>query len=178
MSKTLAGKRVLLVIAPELFRDEELMEPKKALEAAGASTTLASTRTGTATGMLGATATPEILVEDARSEEFDGVVVVGGMGSPDHLWDHAPLHALVKERAEAGKVVGAICLSGAVLGRAGVVRGKRATCWPDPSAIAALEEGGATYEKAGVVVDGRIVTGDGPPSAAKFGEALVKALSG
>ena len=178
MAQTLTGKKVLLVVAPDQFRDEELIEPRKALEEAGADVTVASTKEGTAKGMLGATVTPTLLVQDANAADWDGVVVVGGMGSPEHLWDCAPLHSLVQDRAAAGKIVGAICLSGAVLGKAGVAKGKKATCWPEPSAIAALEDGGAIYEKAGVIVDGNIVTGDGPPSAPEFGAALVRALGG
>ena len=178
MALPLANRRVLFVIAPSQFRDEELMEPKKAVEAAGARTAIASTKTGIATGMLGAKVMPSLTVKDAKAGDYDPVVVVGGMGSPEHLWTHAPLHALLRDRAAAGKVIGAICLSGAVLGKAGVAKGKRATCWPDERAVAALKAGGATYEKADVVTDGNLVTADGPPSAAKFGAALVKALGG
>ena len=178
MAPSLAGKKVLLVVAPEGFRDEELAEPRKVLEAAGATATIASTKAGTATGMLGGRVAASLLVRDAKPADWDAVVVVGGMGSPAHLWEHAPLHALLRDRAAAGKVVAAICLSGAVLGRAGVARGKRATCWPDPAAIAALRAGGASYEKAGVVAEGKVITADGPPSARAFGEAIAKAMGG
>lgn len=178
MTPSLSGKRILFVIAPEQFRDEELLEPKHLLEAAGARIAIASTKTGVATGMLGAKVMPQMLVRDAKAADYDAVVVVGGAGSPKHLWNHLPLLALVRDRANAGKVVGAICLSGAVLGKAGVAKGKRATCWPDETAIAALRNGGATYEKADVVVDGRLVSADGPPSAAKFAEAVATAMGG
>jgi protease I len=127
--------------------------------------------------MMGGRADATLAVSDARAADYDAVAVVGGMGSPAHLWDHAPLHALLREVAVAGGVVGAICLSGAVLARAGLLRGKHATCWPSPEAIAALKEGGAAYEKARVVVDGRVVTADGPPSARDFGEALARVLA-
>lgn len=174
---SLCTKKVLFVVAPDQFRDEELAEPKKILEAAGAEITVASTKAGTASGMLGAKVVPDLLVQDAHSADYDAIVVVGGMGSPQHLWNHAPLHALLKEASEAGKVIGTICLSGALLGKAGVAKGKRATCWPDENAVAALMEGGVTYEKGRVIVDGNIVTADGPPSARDFGETLAKALN-
>jgi protease I len=178
MATPLSSRKVLFVIAPDQFRDEELLEPKKVLEAAGVRTTVASTKSGIATGMLGAKVMPNMVLRDSHAADFDGLVLVGGMGSPKHLWPSAPLQALVRDFAGAGKVVGAICLSGAILGKAGVARGRRATCWPDPAAVKALEAGGATYEKADVVVDGNLVTGDGPPSARKFGEAVLKALAG
>jgi protease I len=173
----LAAKKVLLVVAPDQFRDEELIEPRKALEAQGASVAVASTQAGPAVGMMGARVNADLAVSDARAADFDAVVVVGGMGSPAHLWEHAPLHSLLREVATAGGVIGAICLSGAVLAKAGLLRGKHATCWSSPEAVAAMNEGGALYEKARVVVDGRIVTADGPPSSREFGEALVRVLS-
>jgi len=178
MPATLSGKRVLIVFAPEQFRDEELLEPRRVIEAAGARTALASTRTGVATGMLGARVMPQMLVKDAKAADYDAVVVVGGTGSPRHLWNDGPLLAILRDRAKAGKVVGAICLSGAVLGKSGIAKGRRATCWPDETAIAALRNGGAVYEKAGVVVDGNLVSADGPESAREFGEAVVKAMGG
>ncbi len=176
MTSPLSGKKVLFVIAPSQFRDEELIEPKKVLEEAGARTVIASPTHGIAHGMLGSSVMPQMTVRDAKAADYDAVVVVGGMGSPEHLWGLKPLHALLQDRIKAGKVVGAICLSGAVLGKAGVAKGRRATCWPDPGAIAALRAGGATYVKADVVVDGNLVTADGPTSARKFGEALAKAM--
>jgi protease I len=173
MPPSLATKKALFVIAPEQFRDEELLEPKHVLEAAGARTAIASTKPGIATGMLGAKVMPSLPLREVKA-----VVVVGGMGSPKHLWDCAPLHAILRDCAAAGKVVAAICLSGAVLGKAGVAKGKRATCWPDDRAIAALKAGGAIYEKADVVEDGLVITADGPSSATKFGEAVVRAMQG
>jgi protease I len=172
----LSGKRILIVVAPEKFRDEELAEPKKVFEEAGAEVTLASTRPGPATGMLGARVAPQLIVEDAVSRDWDAVVVVGGTGSQQFLWDHAPLHSLLRKQVALKGIVGAICLSGAVLGKSGVAQGKRATCWPDPAAVAALRAGGATYQAADVVVDGNLVTADGPTSARKFGETVARAL--
>jgi len=178
MPAPLHGRKVLFVIAPEQFRDEELFEPKKALEAAGARTSIASTKTAIAIGMLGGKVMPQMSLRDAHAADFDAVVVVGGAGAPRHLWDQAQLHGILRDAAKAGKVVAGICLSGAVLAKAGVLQGKRATCWPDPAALGALEKGGATYEKTGVVADGKCVTADGPTSAKAFGEAVAKAMQG
>ncbi len=178
MTPSLSGKRILFVVAPEQFRDEELLEPKRILEAAGARIAIASTKSGVVTGMLGARIMPQMLVKDAKASDYDAVVVVGGMGSPKHLWNHAPLLSILQDRAKAGKVVGAICLSGAVLGKSGIAKGRRATCWPDETAIAALRNGGAIYEKADVVADGNLISADGPASATKFAEAVAMAMRG
>jgi protease I len=165
-------RRVLFVIAPERFRDEELIEPRKALEAAGHVITIASTRPCTAAGMLGASVSAAGFSEVA-SQNWDAIVVVGGSGSPDHLWTFEPLLAAIRNHKG---VTAAICLSGAVLARAGVLAGKRATVYASPRAIAELKRGGAAYVDEPVVHDGRILTASGPEAAAAFGSALVQLL--
>jgi protease I len=167
---------VLFVIAPERFRDEELLEPKRALEEHGASVTVASTRPGTAVGMLGAKVTIDCTVQQAESGSFDLLALAGGAGSPTHLWDSAPVLSLVREFHRAGKPVAAICLSGAALARAGVLQGRRATVFPTERAILELKRGGATYVEDPVVVDGKIITASGPEAAAAFGAALITHL--
>lgn len=175
--KRLSGKRVLMVIAPKQFRDEELIEPKKVFLAEGAHVTIAACKSGQAAGMLGALVTPDIPVSDARAEDFDAAVVVGGMGSPTYLWDDAQLHLLLQQLQKSNKVVAAICLSGAVLARAGVLHGRRATVYPTPESIEALEQGGAHHVSEHVVRDGAVVTADGPDVATEFGHAVVEAMT-
>lgn len=171
-----AVRRILFVIAPERFRDEELLEPRRALEAAGHTVTVASTRKGRATGMLGARVVAAMTLSEAQSDAFDALAIAGGAGAPDHLWDNAPLLGLVKAFHAAGKPVAAICLSGAVLARAGVLSGRRATVYPAPRAVLELKRGGATYMDDPVVTDGNLLTASGPEAAPAFGAALVQLL--
>lgn len=177
MPQDLAGKRVLAVIAPEGFRDEELAEPKRALEARGAKVVVGSTRTGTASGMLGASVAAEKDISMARADHFDAVFFVGGQGSPTHLWNNTDTKRLAREAHEQGKPIGAICLSGAVLAQAGILKGKRATVFETPDTLREYQWGSATYVKGGVVVDENIVTGAGPGDAPRFGEELAKLLA-
>ena len=172
----MAGRRVVFVIAPERFRDEELAEPRAVIERAGHLVRVASTRAGTATGMLGAREKVATSVAQLRAADCDLLVVVGGAGSPDHLWDHAPLRALVAALHAAGRPLSAICLSPPVLARAGVLVGKRATTYPTERALAELKHGGAEYVRQPVVQDGTIVTASGPEAAAAFGDALATLL--
>lgn len=168
---------MLFVIAPERFRDEELQEPKRALEEQGATVTVASTRPGTATGMLGARVAVACTVQQADPASFDALVLAGGAGAPAHLWDSEPLRALARALHAAGKPIAAICLSPPVLARAGILTGKRATTFPADRAIVELKRGGATYVKEPVVRDGTIVTASGPEAAAEFGETLARLLA-
>jgi protease I len=168
---------VLFIIAPEGFRDEELLEPRRVLERHGVRVAVASTRPGAATGMLGARVAVDCSVRDAMAERFDALVIAGGAGSPTHLWDSEPVHRLVRRFHRAGKPIGAICLSGAVLARAGVLGGKRATVYPAARAVVELKRGGATYVDAPVVEDGAVLTASGPEAAAAFGTAFLKHVS-
>lgn len=175
--KRLNGINVLLVIAPDQFRDEELFTPRDFLKDAGARVQVASTRKGSARGMLGGVAEPDLDLSDVRSSEYDAIVVVGGMGSPEYLWNDAKLHAIVRDLHQANKVVAAICLSGAVLANAGVLQGKRATVWPMDESLDALAKGHAEYVDQPVVQDGKVVTANGPEAAQKFAETIAAELS-
>jgi len=168
--------QVLFVIAPERFRDEELLEPKRILEQRGAVVTVASTRSGIAVGMLGAKVTVAATLQQVEAAAFDALAIAGGAGSPAHLWDSEPLRVLARTLSAAGKPVGAICLSPPVLARAGLLDGKRATTFPADRAILELKRGGATYVQDAVVLDGTIVTASGPEAAAAFGETLAGLL--
>jgi len=165
--------RVLFVIAPERFRDEELTVPRRAFESIGLSVRVASTRVGEAIGMLGARVTPDVALADVVADDVDLLAIAGGAGAPTHLWDSAPLAALVARVFAAGRPLGAICLAPPVLARAGVLHGKRATTFPADRAILELKRGGATYVRDPVVQDGTIVTASGPEAAEAFGAALL-----
>lgn len=169
-------RRVLCVIAPERFRDEELAEPKRALEAAGYAVTVASTRPGTASGMLGARVAVETTVAHAAAGELGALVIAGGAGAPTHLWDSEPLRRLAAAVHRAGKPVAAICLAPPVLARAGLLAGRPATTFPTRRAILELKRGGATYVPEPVVRHGTILTASGPEAAVAFGAALVTLL--
>lgn len=176
--KRLNGSKVLMVIAPEQFRDEELLEPKRVLTEEGAQVTVASTKSGTAKGMLGATATPEAVVKDLNANDYDAILVVGGMGSPTHLWENGELRSLIQEfHKSENKIIAAICLSGAVLAKAGVLQNKQATVWEMPESVKALQDGKATYKKQPVVQDGRIITANGLEAAVEFGKTIAGELA-
>ncbi|MBP7634398.1 DJ-1/PfpI family protein [Candidatus Ozemobacteraceae bacterium] len=167
---------IACIIAPEKFRDEELFVPKAAFEKAGYQTVIASTRIGTASGMLGGFAIATCPIADLHAAELAALVVVGGSGSHAHLWGHAGLHALAREMSAAGKPVAAICISPAVLARAGILKGRKATVFKDEASIAELEKGEAIYEPQSCIVDGNIITASGPEAAAEFANEVLRLL--
>lgn len=173
----LSGRRILMVVAPAQFRDEELLEPKKLFIQEGAEVVIASSKLGEARGMLGGTVNPDVLIADVDPEQFDACVVIGGMGSPTHLWNDVDLHEILRSMEPKDKVIAAICLSGAVLAKAGVAEDRKMTVFATDESLAALKEGRAIYLKEHVVRDGLIITADGPDAATKFGQVIVETLS-
>ncbi len=170
------SKKILMVIAPENFRDEELFEPEKIFEDNGVIVTIASTSTGTAKGMLGATVKPDMALADVNMSEYDAIVIIGGAGSKDYLWENMELQHLVKDANARNRVVSAICISPVVLARAGVLEGKNCTVFPDPECVNELKEHGAVYVNKDVVVSDNIITGRDPKSAKSFARAVLDAI--
>lgn len=171
--KSLSGQKILMVIAKNKFRDEEYLEPRKALEDAGAVITVASSSLNTSEGMLGLKVKPDVLVENVKEADFDGIVFVGGGGAAEYF-DNPVAHKLARSFFEHGKLTSAICIAPATLANAGVLTGKKATAFP--SSEAALRTHGAIVMQQDVVSDGTIVTAVGPQAAKKFGEKLIEVL--
>jgi len=178
-----AGRRVLLVVPVTQFRDEEVFPLKRALEAAGAAVTVGASSVRTCRGMGGGTveaavAIPEVPVGEGADSGYDAVVLAGGASVPELLWKDKALVALVSGMAGAGKLVAAISLSTVVLARAGLLGGKRATVYHLPEALDELRSAGATLASEPVVVEGNLITAEGPGSVGAFAEAIVLALAG
>ena len=172
--KELSAMKVLMIIARSNFRDEEYLEPRKALESAGVVVSVASSSLETAVGMLGMRVKPDMLIGTVREEDYDGIVFIGGGGAKEYFNDPVALD-LAKKFSSHGKLTSAICIAPATLANAGVLKGKKATSFP--SSEGALRAHGAVVTKDEVVTDGRIVTAVGPEAARKFGEKLVDVLS-
>ena len=168
--------KILLVIAPEKFRDEELAEPVAALKNAGIGYDIASTKRGTCTGMLGAKATA-ISLDEVDPKAYDGIIIVGGGGSQTHLWDDDLLQPMVRFFHDKMKPVGAICLAPVVLARAGILKGKKATYFESPVSFREMRAGGAVLVNQPVVADTRIVTANGPGAAKSFADTFIKMLT-
>ncbi|MEM2289438.1 MAG: DJ-1/PfpI family protein [Candidatus Hadarchaeales archaeon] len=169
------GKRVLMVIAPENFRDEELFDTRSELEKAGIEVRVASTSKGTAVGMLGGRVRPDLRLEETNARDWDAIVFVGGVGCQVYFGDENAL-SLAKEAAELGKKVCAICIAPVILANAGLLENRKATVW-DGEFRRMLEEKGAKYVNKSVVVDGNIITANGPGAASEFGRTIAKELA-
>ena len=108
-----------------------------------------------------------------KTDGWDMIVLPGGPGTEDYK-EHTEFMAFVKEWCGSGKLTAAICAAPTVLGRLGLLDGRRAVCYPG------LESGlaGAEIAEGDVVTDGNIITSKGPATVMAFGFALVEALMG
>lgn len=162
-----------MIIAPRNFRDEELFHTKEELEASGNDVTIASTTINTVTGMLGGTVTPDITIDKVNVDDYDAIVFVGGSGSSIYF-NNPRAHEIVKTAYNKGKVIGAICIAPSTLANAGILKGKRATCWSSEGSN--LRVKGAFYTGSSIEKDGKIITADGPSSARSFGREIARLL--
>ncbi len=167
------GKKALMVIASQDFRDEELLTPKEVLESKGVKVTIASSSLDTATGMLGAKVKPEVLIENVNVNDFEAVIFVGGAGAREYFNNPVALK-IARDAYKRGKLVGAICIAPRILSEAGVLKGKKATVYS--SEAKALKAKGAICTGRDVEVDGKVVTASGPQAAERFGKTVVNLL--
>lgn len=172
----LTGKKIVMVIGYEGFRDEELNVPLNIFKKYGADVKVASSAIGTAKGKLGIKVKTDILYTDINAKDFDAVVFVGGPGGFQYL-DDPKAHRIAQDTVAEGKVLGAICMAATILSKAGVLNGKKVTVFPADEDIQIVKEGGAQYTAAGVEKDGLIVTANGPENAKGFAEEIAKLLS-
>lgn len=167
-------KKIVFVVAPQNFRDEEYIEPKKILEDAGFHVVTASTVVGEIYGKIKIKANSDILVKNINPDDYDAIFFIGGPGASIYFNDGF-VHNLIKLFLNAGKIVSAICIAPTILANAGILKGKNATVFSDGAE--ALIKGGANYTAKNVEIDGNILTGDGPQSAKEFAQTLIKLLN-
>lgn len=169
----LSGKKVLMVVAPQNFRDEEYQKPRQVLENAGITVEVAAKGVSEAVGMFGAKATVDKDISQVNIDDYEGVVFVGGTGAAVYFDDQTALN-LAKTAFEKDKVISAICIAPSILANAGILSGKKATVFS--SEAGNLQAKGAQYTGEPVTVDGKIVTARGPEAAEEFGKKLVEVL--
>lgn len=170
----LSGKHVAILVA-EGFEQVELTEPRKALDAAGADTKIVSPAGKEVQGWKHFDKADKFKVdvplEQARAEDFDALLLPGGVANPDQLRANPGAVAFVRAFFDAGKPVAAICHGPWTLIDAQVVRGRRMTSWP--SLQADLTNAGAQWTDEEVVVDAGLVSSRKPQDIPAFNRAML-----
>ena len=171
----LRGKRVA-IIAADMVEQVELVEPRKALEAAGAKTELLSIKPGAIQGFNHFDKADEHkvdkLVEEADASDYDALLIPGGVGNPDQLRADENVVQFTRDFFEQGKPVAAICHGPWVLVEAGAVKGRKLTSWP--SLQTDIRNAGGSWVDDEVVVDGGLVTSRKPDDIPAFNSKMVE----
>lgn len=164
-------KSILIIISNYDFNEAEYLVPKNIFEENNIIVKIASLDGGKCYGSKGLVVEADLSVAKANVLDFDAVVFVGGNGV-ELYFDNIKTLDLVKEFNYAGKPIGAICFAPAVLAKAGILKGKRATVWN--GAVSKIELAGATYTAEKVTVDKNIITANGPTAADEFAKKIVE----
>jgi protease I len=166
----------ILIVATDGFEESELFGPLRILGDRGAEVKLASPDLkpiqATVHDDPGKTIRPDLTVDQARAEDYDALVLPGGVRNPDQLRTNKAAIDLIRAFADAGKPVAAICHGPWLLVEADLLRGKTATSWP--SIRTDLKNAGANVVDQPAVTDGNIVTSRNPDDVPAFTEALIR----
>ena len=168
----------VLIVSTDGFEESELFGPLRILGDKGAEVELASPDLkpiqATVHDDPGKTIRPDLTVEDARAEDYDALILPGGVRNPDQLRTNKAAIALIKAFADAGKPVAAICHGPWLLVEADLLRGRTATSWP--SIRTDLTNAGANVVDEPAVTDGNIVTSRKPDDVPAFTEAVIRLI--
>jgi protease I len=168
----------IAVLATDGFEQSELTEPVKALRAEGATVTIVSLQAGEIQGMKhhdkGDMTKVDLELSKANADDFDALVLPGGVANPDTLRADQNAIAFIVHFVKAQKPIGAICHGPWTLIEADAVHGKQVTSWP--SLKTDLKNAGAEWVDRSVVVDGNIVTSRKPDDLPDFNRELIKLI--
>lgn len=168
----------VLMLATDGFEESELFEPRQALLDAGAQVTLASIKTdpitGESGGEKGKSITPDTTLDQVELDQFDALVLPGGVGNPDKLRMNEKAVEIARSFMDSKRLVAAICHAPWLLAEADVVAGRRLTSWP--SIRTDLANAGADVVDQEVVTDGNLITSRKPDDIPAFNRAVIAAL--
>jgi protease I len=174
MMPSIPNSRVLIV-ATDGFEEWELFGPRQILQERGAEVVLASPERDPIQATVhddpGKTIRPDLTIDEANAEDFDALILPGGVRNPDHLRMNPAAIQLIKDFAARGKPIGAICHGPWLLVEADLLRGRTATSWP--SIRTDLRNAGANVIDEAAVTDGNIVTSRNPDDVEPFTNALI-----
>jgi len=178
MASNLKGKKIA-ILATDGFEQSELMQPRQALEDAGAQTEVVSPNSGEIMGWnhkdWGDSVKVDKTLDNANPKEYDGLILPGGVINPDHLRMDTKAVNFVKQFVSTGKTVGAICHGPWTLLEAGALNGKTVTSWP--SLKTDLKNAGANWVDKEVATDGQFITSRKPDDIPAFSKAVIESIA-
>lgn len=179
MTQALAGKRIA-VLATDGFEQIELDQPVEALRSAGAVVDIVAPESGEIQGFehhdKGQKVAVDKTLDAVSADDYDGLVLPGGVINPDALRLEDKAINLIRAFADSDKPIAAICHGPWTLIDAGVVKGRRMTSWP--SLKVDLQNAGAEWVDETVIIDGKLVTSRNPDDLPAFCDGMIKVFAG
>jgi protease I len=171
----LSGKKIA-ILAADMFERVELEDPRKALEDAGATTEVISIHPGQIKGFdhfdPANTVKVDKTVEEVSADDYDGLLIPGGVGNPDQLRGDENAVAFVQSFAASKKPMAVICHGPWMLVEAGLARGRTLTSWP--TLRTDIRNAGGNWVDQEVVVDEGIVTSRKPDDIPAFNKKMIE----
>jgi protease I len=178
-SNTLNGLKVAILVT-DGFEQVELVEPRKALDAAGAETSIVSPKAKRVRGWKfkdwGDKLDVDVVLDEAKPQDFDALLLPGGVINPDTLRIEPKAVAFAKAFFDADKPVAAICHGPWMVIETGAARGRRIASWP--SLKTDLRNAGAEWVDEEVVVDGNLVSSRKPDDIPAFNRGMIELYGG
>jgi protease I len=177
MSSDLKGKKIA-ILATDGFEQAELIDPRKALTQAGATTVVIAPKGGEIKGWnkkdWGQSVKVDLPLADANPHDYDALVLPGGVMNPDHLRMDPAAVNFVRQFVATGKTVAAICHGSWTLLEAGALKGKTVTSWP--SLKTDIKNAGGNWVDQAVVTDGQFIFSRKPEDIQAFNKAIIEAI--
>lgn len=177
MSFNMKSQTSYIFLAPG-FEEIEALATVDAMRRAGMKVVeVAVADTKNVTGATGQTVVADSLITEIDPTDAEWIIIPGGQPGADNLHASPTVNEIIKNQFDRGGRIAAICAGPAVVvAPTGILKGKKATCYPGLGDM--IESGGGTYVKEAVVVDGNIITSEGPGTTLKFAKAIICASEG
>lgn len=177
MSFNMKSQTSYIFLAPG-FEEIEALATVDAMRRAGMKVVeVAVADTKNVTGATGQTVVADSLITEIDPTDAEWIIIPGGQPGADNLHASPKVNEIIKNQFDRGGRIAAICAGPAVVvAPTGILKGKKATCYPGLGDM--IESGGGTYVKEAVVIDGNIITSEGPGTTLKFAKAIICASEG
>jgi protease I len=167
-------KKILFIVVPNGFRDEEYAIPKDLFEKKGYQITTASDKTGKLTGKLGKiTAEASLLLKDINPNNFDALVIAGGQ---NYFWNNKTLLNIIKTMHQQHQLIAAICISAVIPAQAGIMTDKNITFFATEASLAEAAKYQTNYTGKNIEKTKNIITARDAEASQDFAEAIISFL--
>lgn len=172
-------KKVLLMVAQKGFQSKEYFDTRKVLEDEGIHVVTAAPLHAPAYSHMNDEIMPDLALSDVRVSDYDGVFAIGGPGALEYLDNEETARIFIEAQQKGDYPYGAICISPRILAKAGVLMNMHATGWDDDAGLQdVFDTYGVIRSEESVVVDGVVVTANGPMTAYDFGKKIADVVLG